>query len=84
MSRNVAISEGKNNFTKLLKDIKEEIIIKNRNKPVAVVLPYGEYMKIKRLRDYTRMIELSGMLEKTHIKAVELYESSREELLKKS
>lgn len=80
MSKSVAISEGKNNFTKLLKDIKEDIIIKNRNIPVAVILPYSEYVKIKRLRSYAKMVEISDKLSKKGIHAMKLYETSKKEM----
>ena len=43
----ISIAEGKRDFSRIINDAsqnKEEIIVTKRGKPVAVIVPYDEYL----------------------------------------
>ncbi|GBE37434.1 phd_YefM [bacterium BMS3Bbin08] len=79
----VTISNGKKNFTGLIKESvakNEDIVITKRGQPVAALLPYKEYTDLKKLRTYLRMLEISTEMHKTGIKAKDVYSASKKEL----
>jgi len=77
----VSIAEAKSNFSNMLKRArKEPVIITRRGEPDAVILPFGEYERLRRLRAYFSMVRLSRELEEVSVTATELYEASRREL----
>jgi|Deesub1362A_J573_1020465.scaffolds.fasta_scaffold00333_5 prevent-host-death family protein len=85
-TKNVTISEGKKDFTQLIKEsiaMREEIIITRRGHPVAAILPYQEYTGLKRLRTYLRMLEISREMQKAGIRAKDIHALSRKELEKR-
>ncbi len=84
--KKVTISDGKREFTSLIKESvtkDEDIVITKRGEPVAVLLPYKEYTDLKKLKTYLKMLELSSEIQKTRIKAKDIYETSKKELEKR-
>ena len=79
----VTISDGKKDFTALIKESvakNEDIVITKRGHPVAALLPYKEYPDLKKLRTYQKMLEISKKMQKTGIKAKDVYAASKREL----
>ena len=79
----VTISDGKKGFTALIKESvakNEDIVITKRGHPVAALLPYKEYTDLKKLRTYLKMLEISKKMQKTGIKAKDVYAASKREL----
>ncbi len=79
----VTISDGKKDFTSLIKKSvakNEDIVITKRGQPVAALLPYKEYTNLRKLRTYLKMLEISTEIQKTGIKANDVYAASRKEL----
>ncbi|HDG63976.1 MAG TPA: type II toxin-antitoxin system Phd/YefM family antitoxin [Thermococcus sp.] len=79
----VTIAQGKRGFTSIVREVVEsdkDFIVTKRGKPVAVLLPYGQYKEIKRIRNYLKMLEISEKLKDRDITASEIYEQSRGEL----
>jgi prevent-host-death family protein len=77
----VSISEAKRGFSELLKRAREElVIVTRRGEPEAVILPFEEYERLRRLRAYSSMVRLSCELKGVGVTATELYEASRKEL----
>ena len=77
------IVEGKRDFTSIVKKVSEDaqdVVITKKGKPVVVLLSYKEYKKIKRLRSYLKMLQISESLKKCEITATQIYEESRKEL----
>lgn len=81
MAATVSIAEAKSDLSKMLKRAREEpVIITRRGKPDAVILPFAEYERLRRLWAYLSMVRLSRELEETGVTATELYEASRRDL----
>lgn len=83
MSKRVSVAEAKQALTRLLReaeDRQEEIIVTRRGTPFMVILPYGEYQRLERLRAYLEMVRISEELKDLGISAAEIYEESRREL----
>ncbi len=79
----VTISDGKKDFTSLIKKSvakNEDIVITKRGQPVAALLPYKEYTDLRKLRTYLKMLEISTEIQKTGIEAKDVYAASRKEL----
>ncbi len=79
----VTISDGKKDFTSLVKESvakNEEIIITKRGQPVAALLSYKEYTDLRKLKTYLKMLEISTEMHKTGIKAKDVYAASKKEL----
>ena len=81
MTMRVSIAEAKSGFSALLKRAqKEPVIVTRRGEPDAVILPFEEYERLRRLRAYSSMVRLSHELKEVGVTATELYEASRKEL----
>jgi prevent-host-death family protein len=81
----VSIAEAKTGLSKLLNLARTElVIVTRRGQPDAVILPFEEYERLRRLRAYSRMVRLSRELEEAGVTATELYEASRRELEERS
>lgn len=79
----VTISDGKKDFTSLIRESvakNEDIVITNRGQPVAALLPYREYIDLRKLRTYLKMLEISKEVKKSGIKAMDIYAISKKEL----
>ena len=82
-TKTVTISDGKKDFTSLIKesvDKNEDVIITKRGRPVAALVSYKEYTDLIKLRTYLRMLEISSEMDKTGIKAKNVYAASKKEL----
>lgn len=82
----VSIAEGKKGFSRLIQDAsekKEEIIVTKRGKPVAVIVPYDEYLQSRRLEGYRMVMEGREAFLRSGLKADEIYQASRKQLDKK-
>ncbi|MDH7485595.1 MAG: type II toxin-antitoxin system Phd/YefM family antitoxin [Anaerolineae bacterium] len=81
MTVRVSIAQAKSGFSDMLRRAQEEtVIITRRGEPEAVILPFAEYERLRRLRAYASMVRLSSELAETGVTATELYEASRKEL----
>jgi len=83
MSKQVSVAEAKRDLTKLLREAEEkgmEIVVTRRGTPFMVILPYGDYERLERLRSYLNMVRISEELEDSGISATEIYEESRRQL----
>ena len=85
MTVKVSIAEAKSGLSKLLKRAQQEpVIVTRRGKPDAVILPFDEYERLRRLWAYSSMVRLSRELEGVGLTATELYEASRRDLEERS
>jgi prevent-host-death family protein len=81
MTMRVSIAEAKSGFSALLKRAqKEPVIVTRRGEPDAVILPFEEYERLRRLWAYSSMVRLFRELEEVGVTATELYEASSGEL----
>jgi prevent-host-death family protein len=83
----VSIAEGKKGFSRLIQDAsekKEEIIVTKRGKPVAVIVPYDEHRRSRRLEGYRMVMEGREAFLRSGLKADEIYRDSRMQLEKKT
>jgi prevent-host-death family protein len=85
-STTVSIAEGKKGFSRLIQDAsekKEEIIVTKRGKPVAVIMPYDENRRSRRLEGYLMVMEGRETFLRSGLRADEIYRESRKQLEKK-
>lgn len=83
MHKTVSIAEGKRDFTGILKEAeskKEDVVVTRRGEPVCVIMPFEEYRRIKRIRSYLRMLEISRELKGKRVKVSSLLKESRKQL----
>ncbi len=79
----VSVAEGKKGFSRLIKDAiegKEEIIVTKRGNPVAVIVPYAEYQRSKRIEGYKKIMEAREAFLKINIPADKVYKETRRQL----
>jgi prevent-host-death family protein len=82
----VSIAEGKKGFSRIIKDASQknrEIIITRRGEPVAVIIPYGEYQRSRRLEGFQKIMETRKAFLQAHVHAEEVYKESKRQLEKK-
>ena len=82
----VSIAEGKKGFSRLVQSAfekKAEIVVTKRGKPVAVILPYDEYLQSKRVESYRKILKSRETFLETGISADEVFKESRSQLEKK-
>ncbi len=82
----VSIAEGKKGFSRLIQDAlgkKENIIITKRKKPVAVIVPYDEYQRSRRLEGYKKILESREAFSRTGLRAEGVYKESKKQLEKR-
>ena len=83
----VSIAEGKKGFSRLIEEThknKDEIIVTKRGKPVAVILPFEEYQRSKRVEGFRKILEAREVFLKTGLTADEVSRESRKQLEKRS
>jgi prevent-host-death family protein len=83
----VSIAEGKKELSKLIRTVresKEEIILTNRGKPVAVIMAYDEYRHAKRTDGYRKIMEARSVFLKAGIQEDEIQKKSRKQLEKRA
>jgi len=79
----VSIAEGKKGFSRLIQgavDKKEKVIITKRQKPVAVIIPYDEYLRSTKLEGYKQIMEAREAFLKSGLKSHEVYKVSKKQL----
>lgn len=79
----VTVAEGKRDFSRLLNEVAETsegIVVTKRGKPMAVIVPYGEYQHSKKVEAHRKILESREAFMKSGISATEVYRKSREEL----
>lgn len=82
----VSIAEGKKGFSRLIENTqkkKEEIIVTKRGKPVAVIVPYEEYQRSKRIDGYRKIMEARESFLKTGLSADEVFKETKRQLEKR-
>ena len=83
----VSIAEGKKGFSRLIQgalEKKERVIITKRRKPVAVIIPYDEYERSKKLEGFKQIMEAREAFLKAGVKAKDVYKESKKQLEGKS
>lgn len=79
----VNIAEGKRDFSRLIRrshGAGEEVIVTRRGTPVAVLISYEQYQRLKRLEGYRRIFRAREHFVAEGIRADEIYRESRKEL----
>ena len=85
--KTVSIAEGKKRFSSLMRDTvenKKEFIVTKRGKPVAVILPYDEYRRSKRMEGYKKIMNVRQAFLKSGVSADEVFIESKKQLEKKT
>ena len=80
---NVSITEGKKNFTKIIRaseEKKQKIIVSRRGNPVAIILPYEEYQKSRKREALEKIKEARAIYRQSGLSAEEVYEISKNDL----
>lgn len=83
----ISVAEGKKRFSSLMRDALEdnkEFIVTKRGKPVAVIIPYEEYKKSRRLEGYKKILDAREAFLKTGLSADEVHRESKKQLEKKT
>lgn len=79
----VTIAEGKRDFSRLIKEAaerNEDVVVTKRGKPMAVIVPYGEYQHSKKVEAHQKILESRAAFVKAGVSAAEVYRESREKL----
>ena len=85
-STTVSIAEGKKSFSRLIHDTvekRENTIVTRRGKPVAVIVPYDEYLRNARTEGYQNIMEVREAFLKAGVIADDVYRESRTQLEEK-
>ncbi len=85
-NKSASVTEGKKSFSRLIEDVykkNEEIIVTSRGKPIAVIIPYEEYKRSKRLKGYVNIMKAREAFLKAGILADAVSEESRKQLDKR-
>ena len=83
----VSIVEGKKGFSRLIQgavEKKGKIIITKRRKPVAVIIPYDDYLRSMRFEGYKKIMEVREAFLKAGVKAKDVYKESKKHLEERS
>jgi prevent-host-death family protein len=83
----VGIAEGKRDLSRLIKTAnakKLDIVLTNRGKPVAVLVPYPEYRRSRRAESYQRVMEARNVFVSAGVRADEVYRETKSQLEKKA
>ena len=79
----VTIAEGKRDFSRLIREAaegKEDIVVTKRGKPMAVIIPYGEYQHSRKVEARRKILESRAVFAKSGVSAADVYKESRKEL----
>ncbi|HSR12233.1 MAG TPA: type II toxin-antitoxin system Phd/YefM family antitoxin [Thermodesulfobacteriota bacterium] len=79
----VSIAEGKKRFSRLIQDAvdkNEKVIVTKRRKAVAVIVPYDEYQRTKKLEGYKQIMEAREAFLKAGVKAKDVHKESKRQL----
>jgi len=80
---NVSIAAGRKNFAKIIRaseEKKQKIIVSRRGNPVAIILPYEEYIKNRKKEALIKIKEARAIYHRSGISVEEIYEISKKEL----
>ena len=83
----VSIAEGKKSFSSIVRSTaatKADVVVTNRGKPVAVIVPYEGYQAARRLDGYRKILAAREVFAGTGLKSSEILALSRKELEKRS
>jgi prevent-host-death family protein len=83
----VNIAEGKRDFSRLIRKAaegNEEIVVTKRGRPVAVIVPYGEYLHSRKAEAHRKILESRAAFVKAGVSAAEVHKASRKELKRRS
>ena len=83
----VSIAEGKKSFSSIVRSTaatKSDVVVTNRGKPVAVIVPYEGYQAARRLDGYRKILAAREVFAGAGLKSSEILASSRKELEKRS
>ena len=79
----VSIAQGKRDLTKILRDSLssgENIILTRRGRPAAVIIPFEDYRKLKRMAQFAELADLRKRFAESGLSARDVYEKSRKML----
>ncbi|MCF8051232.1 MAG: type II toxin-antitoxin system Phd/YefM family antitoxin [Desulfobacterales bacterium] len=79
----INIAEGKLDFSRLIRESVEkedEVIVTRRGTPVAVLISYDAYKRLKREEGYRRIMRARNRFTAGNIKAEDVYAESKEQL----
>jgi prevent-host-death family protein len=79
----VSIAEGKRDFSRLIKDMaesKSDVVVTKRGAPVAVIVPYDEYMRSHKIEAQQKILESRALFARAKISADGVYRESRRKL----
>ncbi|MBE3588170.1 MAG: type II toxin-antitoxin system prevent-host-death family antitoxin [Thermoanaerobacteraceae bacterium] len=82
MTMTMTVSQGKTKFLELIRRAENNngTLIEKKGIPVAAVLPYKEYVNLKRTQSYLAMMRFRQIAKDAGLTAQEIYEESRREL----
>ena len=81
--QSVSIAEGKKSFSKIIDDAvshKEEVIVTRRGKPVAVIVPYDEYLQSRKRDALAVIMETRKAFRKAGVSGEKIAKEARKEL----
>jgi prevent-host-death family protein len=81
--QSVSIAEGKKSFSKLIDGAinkKEEVIVTRRGKPVAVIIPYDEYLQSQKRDALQVIMETRQIFKSAGISSEEITKETRKQL----
>jgi len=78
----VSIAQGKRDLTKILHSLPsgENIILTRRGRPAAVIIPFEDYRKLKRMAQFAEVADLRNRFAESGLSARDVYEKSRKML----
>jgi prevent-host-death family protein len=84
--QSVSVAEGKKSFSRLIEGAiskKEDVIITRRGKPVAVIVPYDEYLKSRKQDALQVIMETRKVFRSAGISGEQVAKEARKELEKR-
>ena len=79
----INVAQGKRDFSRLIQlsnKNDEEIVVTRRGTPVAVLISYDHYQRLKRLEGYRRILRARERFVSEGVRADEVYAQSRRQL----
>lgn len=86
MGRTITIQELDHSATKVVHEVEDrgEVIVTRRGKPVVVISPYEQHLRMKKREAYRRLKQLAREYERAGVSADEVIRESRKELEERS
>ena len=79
----VSVAQGKKDFTKIIRESSQgghHIIVTNRGRPAAVIMPFESYKRLKRTSVLAELMDLRKTFSTSGITAREVYRESKRTL----